>query len=308
LHKVSILKCEGYTVAAVKHVILESFSFFGGVEKFIRSGEKVLLKPNLIASSKTDVATTHAVFVEAAVEIIKEQRATPLVGDSPAFGSTKGVAKSTGILDVLKRQGVDIVEFKKNDVFRGDIRITKSVNDFDKIINLPKLKAHNQFGFTGATKNLFGFTKGKIKAWQHVRARNNLEKFCLMILQIHDLIKPAFTLVDAIDIMENEGPRGGPKRHFGFVFAGINCLSIDTVMAKCLSIDIHQVPLLHVARKNGYTGTATDQIEVKGESVENATMADFGYPKTLSHISFNLRGIFRSVLLHLWLLAVKERR
>ena len=308
MHKVAIVKCEEYTRSAVKTAMLDSFAFFGGVENFIRPGERILLKPNLIASSKGDAATTHAIFVESAIEIVKNQHATPLVGDSPAFGSARGVAKYAGILEVLKRQQIDIVEFKKNTLLRGDVRISKSVDDFDKIINLPKLKAHNQVRFTGATKNLFGFTKGKIKAWQHVRVQNNLEKFCLMILRINDIVKPTFTLVDAIEIMEKEGPRGGPVRHFGFVFSGVDCLSIDTVMAKCLNIDIRKVPLLHVARKNGYNGTSIDKIEIKGESLNSATLSDFVYPEVLSNISFSLRGVIQSALLHLWLLAVKERR
>ena len=113
MDKVAIVTCGKYTLSAVKTAMLESFSFFGGVENFIRPGQRILLKPNLIASSKGDAATSHAIFVEAAIEIVKEQHATPLVGDSPAFGSAKGVAKSAGILDVLKRQQVDIVEFKK---------------------------------------------------------------------------------------------------------------------------------------------------------------------------------------------------
>lgn len=308
MDKVAIVKCSNYSVTNVKNAIMKSFELFGGTDRFFESGEKVLLKPNLIATSKDDGATTDARFVEAIIEIVKEQHAIPLVGDSPAFGSARGVAKSVGIMEVLERQKVDIIEVRRNIRVEKGIRISKSIHDFDKIINLPKLKAHGQIGFTGATKNLFGFTKGKIKAWQHVMVRNDIEKFCLMILKIYDFVKPAFTLVDAIEIMEKEGPRGGPMRHFGFIFSGINCLSIDTVILKCLGIDIHKAPLLQVADKHGYKGTSLDHIVIKGESISSSKIDDFAYPDTLSDISFNLKGIIRSVFLHLWLLMVKERR
>ena len=152
----------------------------------------------------TILETARKLNVEAAIEIVKEQHATPLVGDSPAFGSAKGVAKSAGILDVLKRQQVDIVEFKRNTVFRDDVRISKSVHDFDRIINLPKLKAHNQVRFTGATKNLFGFTKGKIKAWQHLRVRNNLD---ILPIQVKSECKTmvAFRSAKAAELGRNLG-------------------------------------------------------------------------------------------------------
>ncbi len=308
MEKVAIVKCSDYSIPAVKAAIAKSFDFFEGADKFIRPGEKVLLKLNLIAASKVDIATTDARFVEAIIEIVKEQGGIPFVGDSPAFGSAKGVARSVGILEAAERQQIEIVEFKRNIHYQEGAKITRSVKDFDKIINLPKLKAHSQIRFTGATKNLFGFTKGKVKAWQHFTVKNNLEEFCHMILRIYDRVRPTFTLVDAIDIMENEGPRNGTKRHFGVIFSGINCLSIDAVMAQCLGIDVSNAPLLQTAVKYGYEGISFEEIEVKGETIESIKINDFAYPETLSDISFTLKTVIRSLCLHLWLLLAGEKR
>jgi uncharacterized protein (DUF362 family) len=307
MEKVAIVKCRDYSTSNIKNALIESLSYFGGADKFIKSGERVLLKPNLVAASKVDKATTDAHFIEAVIEIVKEQHAVPFLGDSPAFGSARGVAKTVGILEILERQHVDIVQFSKNIRFRKDVSITQSVKDFDKIINLPKLKAHSQVRFTGATKNLFGLTRGKVKAWRHFVSRNNTENFCLMILGIYDIVKPAFTLVDAVDIMEKSGPRGGPMRHYGFIFSGVNCLSIDSVMARCLGIDIPKSPLLHTAEKNGYRGIALDEIEVKGEGIESAKINDFASPETLNDISFTVKVIVKSFFKHIWLRFIKER-
>ena len=308
MDNVAIVKCSNYSVPTVKNAMMASFDLMGGADQYIKPGETLLLKPNLIVASKGDRATTDARFVEAAIEIIKEQHATPVIGDSPAFGSAKGVAKSVGILEVMERQGVELVEFKKNITFSEGVRITKSLKDFDKVVNLPKLKAHSQVRFTGATKNLFGLTKGKMKVWQHMVVRNDLEKFCRMILRLYDQARPDFTLVDAIDIMEGTGPRGGSMKRFGFIFSGVNCLSIDTVMARCLRLDIDKVPLLQTAIRNGYKGLSLEEIDVKGEPIENVMIEEFAYPETLNNISFSVMGAFRSVFRHLWLLCVKERR
>ncbi len=308
MEKVAIVKCSDYSAPAIRDAIAKSFNFFEGTDKFIKPGDRVLLKPNLIAASKVDIATTDARLVEAVIEVVKNQGAIPFVGDSPAFGSAKGVAKSVGILEVVERQQTEIVEFKKNSHYEKGEKITTSLKDFDKIINLPKLKAHSQVRITGATKNLFGFTKGKLKAWQHFIAKNNLEEFCHMILRIHDRVRPTFTLVDAIDIMENEGPRNGSLRHFGIIFSGTNCLSIDAVMAHCLGIDLPDVPLLQTAVKHGYIGTSLEEIEIIGETIEDIKINDFAYPETLSDISFTLKTVIRSLFLHLWLLFVGEKK
>lgn len=308
MEKVAIVRCSDYSESMLKDALIKSFNYFGGIEDFVGAGDRVLLKPNLIAASKGDSATTDARFIEAVIKLVKERNAIPFVGDSPAFGSAKGVARSVGLMEALERQQVDIVEFKKNVHFSKDVSISKSVKDFDKIINLPKLKAHSQVRFTGATKNLFGFTKGKIKAWRHFIVRNDLEKFCLMLLIIHEFVKPAFTLVDAVDIMEEKGPRGGPIRRFGHVFAGINCISIDGVMGMCLGIDQKEMPLLCAAEKYGFSGADLDQIEIKGQTIDGVKLKDFAFPRTLTDISFTIRGVIRSLFRHLYLLSVEKRQ
>ncbi|SPD75860.1 conserved hypothetical protein [uncultured Desulfobacterium sp.] len=308
MDRVSIVRCTDYSASNLRDALITSFDYFGGIEHFICPGEKVLLKPNLIASSKGDNATTDARFIEAVVKIVKEHEAFPFVGDSPAFGSAKGVAKAVGVMQTLERQKVEVVEFKRNIRFTNHVSVSNSINDFDKIINLPKLKAHGQVRFTGATKNLFGFTKGKVKAWRHFIVRNDLEKFCLMLLKIHQIVRPPFTLVDAVDIMERTGPRGGKTRHFGYVFAGINCISIDTVMGMCLGIDKKDTPLLCTAEKLGFSSGQLDQIEIKGETIDAVRLSDFKYPQDLSDISFTLKGVIRSLFRHLYLLSIEKRR
>ncbi len=307
MEQVAIIPLKNYNLSGIKAVFKNAFGCFGGIGGFIKPGEKVLLKPNLIAAFNADGAVTHPLFVEAAIELVKEQDALPHVGDSPAFGSAKGVAKACGLLDAVQRQGIPIVEFSKNVTTGNHVSVTKSVKDFDKIINIPKLKAHGQVMFSGAVKNLFGLTRGKIKAWRHFAVRNDIEQFCLMILKIYKQVLPAFTLVDAVDIMEVTGPRGGRMRHYGFVFSGLNCISIDRVIAECLGLDTSQAPLLDTAEKHGYPGIHLYDIRIVGEPMEKVLIDDFVFPERLSNISFEFKGVIKSLFEHLWRLHVKEK-
>lgn len=62
-----------------------------------------------------------------------------------------------------------------------------------------------------------------------------------------------------------------------------------------------------MAEKNGYSGTAFDEIEVKGEEIENAKINDFAFPETLNDIAFTLRGVVLSLFKHIWLRFIRER-
>lgn len=178
------------------------------------------------------------------------------------------------------------------------MRITRSIDDFDSIINLPKLKAHGQMLFTGAVKNLYGMVSGKVKAWRHLTARSSREKFSLMLLGICEQVRPCFTLVDAIDIMEKTGPRNGVLKNAGLIFAGINCISIDWVICEVFSVDAQKVPLLYAAQKYGFAGGRLSDIQIAGVPVSRVRRDDCIFPTVLDDISFSFSKVIKSIMRH----------
>ncbi|MFH1384080.1 MAG: DUF362 domain-containing protein, partial [Candidatus Omnitrophota bacterium] len=192
------------------------FSFFDGPQSFIQPGQRVLLKPNLIIAATADSgATTHPRVIEALIKMVKQCNAHPYIGDSPAFGSAQGVAQACGIRDVALRYEVPIVELRANKncyrqnsnteildqnltrIMKEKVKllstISQSIHDYDVIINVPKLKAHEQMVFTGATKNIFGCVRGKVKALRHFAVTNNMELFSNIILYMYSRVCPEFT-------------------------------------------------------------------------------------------------------------------
>jgi len=178
------------------------------------------------------------------------------------------------------------------------VRITRSIDDFDSIINLPKLKAHGQMLFTGAVKNLYGMVSGKVKAWRHLTARSSREKFSLMLLGICEQVRPCLTLVDAIDIMEKTGPRNGVLKNAGLIFAGINCISIDRVICEVFSVDAQKVPLLYAAQKYGFAGGRLSDIQIAGVPVSRVRRDDCIFPTVLDDISFSFSKVIKSIMRH----------
>jgi len=300
MNRVIIIKCPDYDKLYLTKNIERAFSYFGGIESLVKKDEKILLKPNLLVKdSARSGITTHPFVVKSVADIVIAAGGLSAVGDSPAFGSVHQVAAACGLLPLLKKDNIPVVSFRANRSFNDKIRITDTVRDFDKIINIPKFKAHSQMLFSGAVKNLFGLVSGKVKAWRHFKAHASHEKFSLMLLAIYEKVRPCFTIVDAIDIMEKKGPRGGPVRRAGLLFAGINCLSIDRVICDVFNINPGRVPLLKTARKYGINGCRLRDIQIEGDDVSDVRSEKYLFPEKLNDISFSFPRLIKSVIRHL---------
>jgi len=97
--------------------------------------------------------------------------ATPFLGDSPPCGKLSRVLTKSGYDPFMKRLGVQAVpfmekisaEFPDGRLYRR-IDLAREVFEFDKVVNLPKLKTHCEMTLTLAVKNLFGVIVGADKA------------------------------------------------------------------------------------------------------------------------------------------------
>ena len=76
---VAVKKCNTYKKDQLLKKIQESLDLVGGLKKYIRSAKKILLKPNLLSATEPENAvTTHPVFIECIVELIKKPQMTML--------------------------------------------------------------------------------------------------------------------------------------------------------------------------------------------------------------------------------------
>ena len=317
--KVAIVKSPDYELKNIEYAVREIFSLFGGIETVVKSGEKVLLKPNLLAAAPPgDGSLTHYAFVEAVIRVLSETGVKLYIGDGPAFGSASGVAEACGLGEVARRYGVAIIEFKKNcdisrdkkfsdevlNKFPADCRgkisrlstVTKSVLEFDKIINLPKLKVHVQMGFTGAVKNNYGFVSGKAKTLRHFAVHNDIDLFARFILHLYSRVKPDFTLVDAVDVLSVRGPRGGVKTRCGYVIGGVDCVAIDTAALDLLGGFANDFPILQNAAKFKIGESEIADIDLSG--VDHAVFPGIIFPERIP-VSFTFSRVLSSIYTHI---------
>lgn len=304
--KVSVVRCEVYDKEKISIALEQTFDFFGGLGNVINKGAKVLLKPNFLKESNYgDCTVTHPLVIEGIAEKLLEFGATPIIGDSPAFGAVTKIVRRLKLDTFAEKHGIDIVELDNARRVKAqcgtktfNLTVSGKALDVDAIINIPKLKAHVQLLFTAAVKNMYGCVSGKRKVWRHFRSNNDIRWYTEMLLANYHRVKPSFTIVDAVMAMEERGPSGGVPRNVSLLIGGKDCIAIDRVIAEVIGVSPSQSPILQTAKLHNIGEQDLNRIEIHGESLSAAKVNNFRLPK-LTPIGFGFFRVVKSLLKHL---------
>src|SRR5512145_1620427 len=99
--RVAIEKVDNYDHDLVKAGLVRLLAPLGGMAAFVRPGERVLLKPNMLyGKPPEDAVTTHPAMLRGVIELVQEAGGRVLVGDSPGIGNLRSVARRSGMLEV----------------------------------------------------------------------------------------------------------------------------------------------------------------------------------------------------------------
>lgn len=293
MHKVAIKKVDSYDSTTVKAGLVSLLAQLGGIEAFVRTGERVLIKPNMLSAKPPAAAvTTHPAVLRAVIELVQSAGAVALVGDSPGFGSLRSVAKRSGMLAVVEATGAELVEFAETRAVSSAgkfkrFEVAAAYLDADKIINLPKLKTHEMMTLTCGVKNLFGILVGAAKPAWHLQAGFDRELFAQVLLEIYQLRPPHLTIVDAITAMEGDGPGSGDPCHVGLLLAGVNAVAVDMIAAEIAGIPKKLLFVERQAEKAALPGSDRSGIEVVGIEMKSLHVRPFKLPP-VSDVEFGI--------------------
>jgi uncharacterized protein (DUF362 family) len=309
--KVSLIHANSYDREALKTSVETVLEPLGGLSSIAKKGDRVLLKPNLLTGSRpTKECVTRIELVYVVAQMLQELGAKPFIGDSPAFGSAKGVAEANGYLPLLKELNLPVVEFhgKRYQTASEEfnhLRLCKEAMDADAVINLPKVKSHAQLTLTLGVKNLFGCVPGKMKAWWHMEAGKDASQFGQMLVETARAIAPDLTLIDGIIGHEGNGPIGGEPRSLGVLGASKDVFALDRAMVDILGVDPAIVPTVAVSQRLGLCPELAD-LDFPLCHPRDLQIADWRLPDALVPIDFGLPRIVRSTFKHLYIRWIKE--
>ena len=276
MSKVAVIRCESYDIEEVRKAVKRGIDLLGGCDVFVHSGEKILLKPNLLTNEPPlKSVTTHPAVFTAAAELFINAGADLYYGDSPAIHSTEACAVRSGIAEAAANLNVKPGDFHtgvevhfssgiQNKVFT----LAKAVADCDGLISISKLKTHGLTRMTGAIKNQFGCIPGKLKSEFHVRIPDT-EKFARMLIDLNRLIKPRLYIMDGISAMEGNGPRGGTPHKLNVLLFSKDPVALDSTACRIIDLNPEYVPPIKAGMEMGLGTYDEKQIELIGDDLNS---------------------------------------
>lgn len=241
---VALVRCDSYEDSAVYGAVGRALDLLGGADRFVRDGERIMLKPNFLVGATPDKAVnTHPAVFSAAARHLQAAGAKLSYGDSPGFGNALAAARKIGIARVAEELGVayaDFAEGRQVSFAEGELikqfTIASAVLDADGLVTLPKFKTHALTRMTGAVKNQFGCIPGMLKGEFHMRMPD-IERFAQMLVDLNRLLQPRLAIMDGIVGMQGNGPRGGDPRHVGAIIVSDDLVAVDATVCRIMNLD-----------------------------------------------------------------------
>ncbi|MFP5221373.1 MAG: DUF362 domain-containing protein [Acidobacteriota bacterium] len=266
-------------------------------------GQRVLVKPNLVAPSNPGLTCTRPEVVRAACRYLADFGANVLVGDSPAFGTGRIVARASGLDKALTGLPVRLVNFTRPRQVTltqgGSIGVASQALDADLLVNIPRFKVHDQMLLTLAVKNTFGCVCGFRKAVAHQVHGEKGTRFESMIMDVCRAMPPSVSLVDGGVAMHVRGPAKGEPYALGLLGASLDPVALDCALHAVLGLPPDATPLGREAVRRGLTADVSYPLKAPRDFPAQG----FVLPSTLADVAFKpsrfLRGRLKSLCVRL---------
>ena len=225
----------------------------GGMERFVKRGEAVLVKPNMAWDRAPEQgANTHPDVVAEVVRLCRAAGARRVVvADNPVHDAERVAARS-GIRAAVAAAGGDLVLPGASGFERATLggsvlatwEVLSVVFEADRLVNVPVVKHHSLSRLTCGLKNhlgLLGGTRGRLHQEIHPS-----------LVDLAAAFRPTLTIVDATQVMMRNGPTGGRLEDLAAVnavAAGTDAVACDAWAARQLGLDPADVG--HVLQADG---------------------------------------------------------
>jgi uncharacterized protein (DUF362 family) len=239
----------------------------GGMERFVRRGARVVIKPNIIVGREPKFATTtNPQAVAEVVRMAYEAGAADVVVFDRPTGETRTAYSVSGIQAAVEAAGGRMKALSDRNFERIEIPgaralpswpLVTDVFEADTFINMPVGKTHGMAVLTLSMKNLMGIMGGE-------RGRIHQE-FAQKIVDMATLVRPHLVILDAYRIMIRNGPTGGSLKDVRLAktaVAGTSMPSVDAYGATLFGMKPTDLEYLRVARDRGVGVIDLDALRV----------------------------------------------
>jgi uncharacterized protein (DUF362 family) len=213
-------------------MVAAALAALGGIGKFVKRGDFVVIKPNAgFPNPPAWATTTHPDTVAAIAKACLDAKAKEvLIIEFPQGKPEKcfdrcGLTAALASLPAVKIKLLTPADFQKVDVKGGvvlkSVEVAKAVLSADVFINVPAAKSHYQAGVSFGLKNHMGLIKDR-------QAFHTAMELHQAVADLGRVLVPHLTILDATRALLTNGPAGpGETSTPGRMVAGRTVTSVD---------------------------------------------------------------------------------
>jgi len=250
----------------------------GGISRFVKKGQRVVLKPNMSFTRTPEFgATTHPLVVATVAQDCMNAGAQQVLILDHTLHRAELCLERTGIREACKDiPGVHVLTLQERKFFREikipqgkvleRVEVIKEVLDGSVLINIPVAKSHSATGVSMGIKGLMGLIWDR----ESFHSRYNMNQ---ALADLATVIKPQLTILDATRALTSGGP-GGPGMVMkpNLVIAGVDPVAVDSYGVSIVpwygqNFKGRQVEHLLIAHQRGLGKIDIDQLKIFKEKV-----------------------------------------
>jgi uncharacterized protein (DUF362 family) len=250
-------------------LVQRALAEFGGMERFVKKGDFVAIKPNVAwARTPVQACNTNPEIVGTIIKLCVDAGAGKVeVWDHTCDEFSLCFALS-GIKDAAEKAGARVFSGHLKSAYRKvalpqakslkKAEILESVLDADVLINVPIAKTHFATGYTFSMKNFIGVN------WSMRGVHQTPLGLHQGIADISTLVRPKLIITDAIKSLVTNGPKGpGKLLDIGQVIVGIDPVAMDSYCATLFAKKGSDIPFIRNANQLGLGEMDINRIKVK---------------------------------------------
>lgn len=229
----------------------------GGIESFVRRGDRVLIKVNAaFASPPILSATTHPDLVSELVRLCLAAGAESVVVTDNPINDPASCFALSGIGPAARRAGAAVVlpsealfspvSLAGGRLIRNWPVLTGPLAGITRLIGVAPVKDHHRSGASMTLKNWYGLLGGRRNLFHQDVHR--------LIAELSLLVRPTLVVLDGTTTMMTNGPTGGSLsdlRETRTLIAGTDPVAVDACGAELLGKRPEDLPFLGEAERAG---------------------------------------------------------
>ena len=245
----------------------KAIELLGGIERFVKEGETVAIKPNVAFASPPMLgATAQPELVAQVVTLcLKAGAAQVIVTDNP-INDPASCFTLSGIGKAASQAGAKVILPNSHHFRHTTLEGGKLIKNWpiffgpfarvDKLIGITPIKHHARAGASMTMKNFYGLLGGRRNIFH--------QDINTIIAELAMMVKPTLVILDGTEVMMTNGPTGGSVsdlKRANTVIASCDMVAADSY--GCTLLDLKPTDLPYLAKAETAGAGTTDLESLK---------------------------------------------